>query len=146
MPTMVHVNDQQGMVFFLEPNMKTGLEVIDQDNDKLFKIINKLNLELYKSPYRIEQTLDLFKSLMKFGIEHFELEERLIESIDYPADESEHHIGEHRMFLRKIKQLIDELGQHKMIEVLEFLNRWLNEHVLKTDKAFAKAYLTQHAV
>lgn len=145
MPTTVSLNDQQGIVFFLEPNMKVGIKEIDQDNDRLFQIINRLNLDLEKSPYSREQCVKLFRELLTFGIEHFDLEEKMFQGAEYCPVEKERHRIEHRNFIRTVMKLLAEPELHPMKEVLSFLNEWLNEHILKTDKKFAQAYLSQHS-
>lgn len=143
MPTTVHVNDQQGMVFFLEPNMKVGVPELDDDNNRLFKIINKVNLELYEAPYCIDKMKSLFKELLDFGKSHFELEEHLFEKIDYEKhfkSEAVHHREEHLQFISQVEQFSSNVEDYKMIEVLKFLCEWLNQHVLNTDKQFAQIY------
>lgn len=145
MPTTVSLNDQQGIVFFLEPNMKVGIKEIDQDNDRLFQIINRVNLDLEKSPYSREQCVALFKELLAFGLQHFDLEERMFQGTTYCPVEQERHEVEHRKFLKTVLKLLEEPENHPMREVLGFLTEWLNEHILKTDMTFAKAYLSQHS-
>ena len=144
MPTTVSVNDQQGIVFFLEPNMKLGVKEIDQDNDRLFQIINRMNLDLAKKPYSKDQCERLFKELLAFGMDHFDLEERMFQGLKYCPVAKEQHEIEHRNFIKTVMKLLDEPDLHPMGEVLSFLNDWLNDHILKTDKKFAEVYLSQH--
>ena len=69
----------------------------------------------------------------------------MFDGLKYCPVEKEKHEVEHRLFLKTVLKLLEEPDRHQMKEVLSFLTEWLNEHILKTDMKFAKAYLSQHS-
>lgn len=135
MPTTIHVNDAQGMVFFIESQLKTGVKELDYDNDKLFKIIDTVNKELQTGPYSKEKVNDLCLSLISFASKHFEIEEKVLRKTNINPEILESHLIEHKSFLDRIKGML--INSSPMFEILRCLSDWLN-HIQNEDVKFFK--------
>ena len=137
MPTTVHVNDQQGIVFFLEPNMKLGIPCLDEDNDKLFKILNQMNLDLHEKAYTHEEFKALVLKLINFAVAHFKLEEKFFE--DLTSQAARFHRYDHQELIWDLQDFYYD--EHpRMFALLEFINFWLNYHMIRQDREIVDEY------
>ena len=87
-----------------------------------------------------------FANLVDYTKQHFEFEESLLEMHRYPSRRA--HALRHRDLTDEVGTLAKrfEAGQIALsIEVLDFLCRWLVDHIQGTDKAYA-SYLVERGV
>jgi hemerythrin-like metal-binding protein len=122
--------------------LSVGVEEIDEDHRKLVHIFNILNHAVAEkaSPEYLAATLD---ELLNCTVWHFSHEERLMLKHRYP--EAMAHKEEHRDLIQSAKDLQQEILQSdKPIadEHIQFLERWLTEHILTADGRLG-AYLAQ---
>jgi hemerythrin len=113
---------------------------IDDQHRKLFRLVNNLDeaVQRGKGPRVLGPTLD---ALVEYAREHFADEEALLERIHYPA--LDEHRLEHASFSRQLTslQVRYHTGQASLsTQVLEFLEQWLEKHVLQSDQKYA-AYI-----
>lgn len=113
--------------------LSVGVAEIDEDHRKLVNIFNVLNHAVMEgeSPDYLAATLD---ELINCTVWHFSHEERLMLKYRYP--EIEEHKAEHRELIQSVKELQQEILQSdKPVadEHIEFLERWLTEHILTAD-------------
>lgn len=134
MPSYHHVTDEIGMIFYIEPLMLLGLQEIDNDHIKLFKIIDDLNNH---SLSEVDKDV-IFVKLIEYATGHFSREETLFQASNYDA---EHHKSEHQKFLMMLNQF--DSSKTKMTDLLKFLTVWLNHHILVEDKKFVEFYRTK---
>lgn len=140
MPAFIHVIDDQGMMFFLNRDLAFDIPEIDADHARLFKLIDGLNRDLEFKTYTQKEIDALFDKLLSYAKGHFAHEEHLFKLMCY--EYSAEHIAEHE----KMISVIEKLARNnvKMIVVLEFLTKWLNDHLLVHDKKYVeplKAYI-----
>ena len=134
MPSFHCVNDDVGMIFFIEPMMQLGISCVDEDHNKLFTIISNLNERVLKATLTPEETSALFEELIAYAIKHFEHEHDAFRLSNYEfADD---HIKHHEELLRSLVKMKQDTTIN-MSTILQFLTNWLNSHILNEDLKFA---------
>ncbi len=113
--------------------LSIGVDEIDEDHRKLIHIFNILNHAVAEkaSPEYLAACLD---ELIHCTVWHFSHEERLMLKHGYPA--SAEHKTEHRELIesaRELQQAILQADKTIADEQLQFLERWLTEHILTAD-------------
>jgi hemerythrin len=110
-----------------------GVDEIDEDHRKLVNIFNILNhavMDEESSDY-LAATL---AELINCTVWHFSHEERLM--LKHRYDGIEEHRAEHQELIKSAKELQQEILQADkpvVDEHIEFLERWLTEHILTAD-------------
>ncbi len=122
--------------------LSVGVDEIDEDHRKLIHILNILNHSVMEkeSPEYLAATLE---ELINCTVWHFSHEERLMLKFRY--SETEEHKAEHRALIEGVKELQQEILQadKPMVDQhIEFLERWLSEHILTADGRLG-SYLSQ---
>lgn len=121
----------------------TGIERIDEQHKVLVNTLNEANSRLALNVTRdlLEQ---ITRDLLSYAIYHFETEETLMQAYDYAgrsAPDAEKHRQEHRSFSQQVVALREGLRDGRLVtreELLSFLNNWLVNHILNTDKHFGE--------
>lgn len=121
---------------------KTGIEFIDEQHKKLFEIADK-TYYLLKDEFSIDKydkIIELINELKDYTVFHFKSEEEYMESINYKRMFTQKI--EHEAFIKKIEEIdfnkIDENQDEYIVELLEFLNNWLANHICTNDKLIGK--------
>lgn len=122
--------------------LSIGIDEIDQDHRKLVDIFNILNHSVMEgeSPEYLAAVLE---ELINCTVWHFSHEERLM--LKYNYEGIEEHRAEHQELIASAKNLQQKIVQaHKAVVDgdIEFLERWLTEHILTADMRLG-AYLSQ---
>ncbi len=126
------------MIYWKE-DYKIGVEIIDEQHKKLFQIAadiyDLLKNDLYIDKYN--RVVALLSELRDYTIFHFQTEEAYQQEIGYKKFLS--HKVEHDDFVTKINNVdlnsIDENQDLYILELLEFVVKWIGEHILEKDKA-----------
>ena len=114
-----------------------GIESIDTQHKKLVDMIKTLHNAIADG--KATEVLDkIFSELLDYTNYHFSYEEELFKSYGYTDEEV--HKKEHAELknqLLKLKRMMDE-GDSFMGEVLvlKFLQDWLLNHIMKSDKKY----------
>jgi len=114
-----------------------GIESVDTQHKKLVNMIKTLHNAIADG--KATEVLDkIFSELLDYTNYHFSYEEELFKSYGYPDEEV--HKKEHidlKNQLLKLKRMMDE-GDSFMGEVLvlKFLQDWLLNHIMKSDKKY----------
>jgi hemerythrin-like metal-binding protein len=114
-----------------------GIKSIDTQHKKLVDMIKTLHNAIADG--KATEVLDkIFSELLDYTNYHFSYEEELFKSYGYTDEEV--HKKEHAELknqLLKLKRMIDE-GDSFMGEVLvlKFLQDWLLNHIMKSDKKY----------
>lgn len=134
---------RQEMYRFTEDCL-TGIEQIDNEHERLFGLINQtielLHNEVLQDKYH--QVREVMEELKQYADTHFANEEAYMAAINDP--ELERQKKQHAAFREKIDVMdfsnIDELeNQHGMLEeLLQYLIRWLYQHILSSDILIGK--------
>ncbi len=123
-----------------------GIKSIDEQHKELVSIINTLYDALTGG--KASDVMDtIFNDLFDYSERHFTYEEELFKRYDYP--DTENHKEEHAELKHQLIKLKNKLysNDNFMCEVLilKFLEDWLINHILKTDKKFSP-YLIEKGV
>ena len=113
--------------------LSVGVDEIDEDHRKLLSIFNILNHSVMaeESSDYLAATL---AELINCTVWHFSHEERLM--LKHRYEGIEEHKAEHRELIKSAKELQQEILQADkpvVDEHIEFLERWLTEHILTAD-------------
>jgi hemerythrin len=125
----------------------TGIDRIDDQHRVLVNTLNEANTRLATKVTR-EALEQITRSLLSYALYHFETEESLMQRYDYArldAAGAEKHREEHRGFSRRVVSLRDGLRDGNLVtreELLSFLNNWLVNHILHTDKRLGEFLLS----
>lgn len=113
--------------------LSVGVDEIDDDHRKLISIFNLLNHAVSDRESR-DYLAAVLEELINCTAWHFSHEERLMVKFGY--GEMTQHQAEHRELLASARSLKDEILQapEGFTEAhLEYLERWLTEHIFTTD-------------
>ena len=116
--------------------MLTGVTAIDEQHQILVNMVNVANEKLAKDISR-NTLVGIIHDLMSYAVYHFDTEEKLMVENTYPVDDKQQHFQEHRGFSAKVASLHQHVSQGELIsreELLEFLNDWLINHIMHSDK------------
>lgn len=122
--------------------LSVGVDEIDEDHRKLIDIFNLLNHAVIEgeSPDYLAAVLD---ELITCTVWHFSHEERLM--LKYGYEKIEEHKAVHQKLIegaRDLQQKILQADNSIAGENIEYLERWLTEHIL-TDDLKLGSYLSQ---
>lgn len=114
-----------------------GVDLFDQQHQRLFKMINGLHDGLREKRGReaLKAALD---GLMDYTKTHFADEERLMEKAHYPSLKL--HTQQHAGLVEKVNEFYNayHAGEAVMtVELIGFLMDWLKEHIMEADKQYA---------
>ena len=129
-------------MYEMKPEYYTGIDFIDEEHAKLFSIANKAYELLMDEfiPDKYDYILEVIQELKDYTKYHFEHEENYMNSISYKRILSQK--VSHHDFIEKLDEYnadsIDESQRDTLLELLDFLNDWLVEHIFKSDKLIAE--------
>jgi hemerythrin len=117
--------------------MSVGVAVIDQEHKKLVAMLNELydGIQSNQAKEKLGGVLD---GLIAYTASHFKHEEQFFAQTKYP--DAAAHIKEH---VDLVNQVLDVQKKYKSgetgtlsMEVMNFLKRWLINHIQGTDKKY----------
>ncbi len=117
---------------------RIGVEQLDLEHEKLFEIADKAYTVLMDEYVhdKYDYIVEILNELRDYSVTHFQHEEEYMASINYRKLLSQK--VEHQDFIDKVSAYdfsqIDENQKDAILEILEFLNEWLIDHILKSDK------------
>ena len=138
------MTDQRPALHWTE-RYSVHIATLDRQHQGLFDTINELNAALADGKGATVMD-DVLRRLLDYAAYHFASEEYLMEAHRFPGLAI--HRLEHEAFGRNVKKYLDDYRQgkqHAPVSLLLFLQSWLNEHILKTDKAYS-SFLNEHGV
>lgn len=116
--------------------LETGVDQIDEQHQILVNMLNDANTRLTSGSGR-DILEEIVHDLMSYALYHFDTEEELMIDCGYDEAQKQQHFEEHRQFSAKVSQVQQAIKQGNLIsreDLLCFLNNWLVNHILKTDK------------
>lgn len=113
-----------------------GIAEIDAEHKKLFELISNTDAALKSNDNPIENAMLLINELKQYAVSHFAHEEAYMEQINDP--ELGRQKKEHAAFVEKINtygfgDVTDESAKDIILELLEYLSKWLMGHILGSD-------------
>jgi len=122
-----------------------NIAVLDRQHQALFDTVNELK-EALTSGHGSSVVDEVLEQLFEYALTHFAAEELLMTEHDFPGLET--HRAEHQRFAQTIEKFREDYQAGKTgvpVELMLFLQSWLQEHLLKCDKAYS-AYLNARGV
>jgi len=132
----LHAAQKDDLVLWTK-DLSIGIEEVDDQHQYLIDRINRLWRALLEKRADGE-VVWLIEDLHKYTQTHFVAEEALMRSFDYPK--LEEHKRSHRNFEDYIRTAADEMiaGKPITMDLLHFLNDWLQKHIKVTDQDYAR--------
>lgn len=130
-------SDKPSIPVFTE-KFKTGIELIDEEHKQLFDIIGKIykTIEVELVHDKFDLILDILDELKEYTRIHFADEEKYMREIGYEGLAQQEIL--HQKFIETLNDVnldhVDENQEEYLYEVLNFLQNWLINHILKVDK------------
>ena len=126
-----------------DSSFSVGYEPIDAEHMRLDKLINQLHdaMTLGWGQQIVSYVLD---ALVDYTQTHFATEEHLMAFHDYPA--AADHKQEHDELTHQVLDLRSQLASGQpvvTVDVMQFLKRWLTDHILGTDMALGSFLASQ---
>ena len=125
------------MVIINTENLLTGIDIIDEQHQALFKLINNLDgiRDSKESFHRALLELQIYVS------NHFKTEEEYMRYMSYPdfpahKDCHDKFIEDYKLLLKKISFAINSLELAS--EFIEFVETWIKEHYTNVDVKMAE--------
>lgn len=122
----------------MKEEYKIGVEGIDEQHKKLFELADKAYV-LLKDEFALDKydkIVAIINELKNYTIFHFKSEEEYMKSIRYKKLFTQKI--EHAKFIKALEEIdlrhLDENQDEGLVTMLNFLNDWLTEHILKNDK------------
>lgn len=125
-------------MYVFKDEYKTGIGMIDEEHKRLFEIADKAYEVLMAEfiPDKYDYIIEILNELKDYAATHFAHEEEYMASIGYKKLFT--HKVEHHDFVEKLNEYdlasIDENQKGTIMELLDFLNNWLVDHILRNDK------------
>lgn len=138
----MHMGMQRGfeLMFSWNENYATGIQEIDKQHRKLISIGAKLEdmLSTGDSVDYYDYILETLDELKDYTEYHFGYEEKKMEECKY--ENFEQHRMEHMYFVKRINKLsMEDIDSHQLsviTQTLNFLAKWLFNHILNEDKKY----------
>jgi hemerythrin-like metal-binding protein len=127
------------------PNFSVKVKRCDEDHKKLFLLIEDLN-EAMRSGQGNLVVDGIVQDLQHYAQIHFTAEEALMVKAKYPGLAA--HQVEHRKFIQSVAEFRRDLNNGangQSISVSMFMNNWLVNHIMGTDKQYS-AHLNANGI
>ncbi|MDD5758093.1 MAG: bacteriohemerythrin [Desulfobulbaceae bacterium] len=114
----------------------TGVAEVDRQHKKLIDLINSLHDAMTKGQAKAVLG-KILGELVSYCASHFAMEEKLFDTHGYP--EAADHKDKHQKMTAKVLALQSQFEQGKAtitLDVMNFLQQWLDKHILGTDKKY----------
>ncbi len=128
-----------------KPEFSVNIKIIDQQHRRLVDSINNLH-DAMKTAINNDVVSKIVEDLTAYADTHFITEEDFFVQYGYPKLEA--HKREHDRFRAKAAEFKKQLQEGHIalsIDMSMFLFDWLNDHILKMDKAYT-AFLNAKGV
>lgn len=116
-----------------------GLKEIDDQHKKLLAIINKLYQAFTD---RVEDVVleEILSDMAEYTEYHFKTEERYFKRFNYPN--MQEHLEKHKIYVDKIKSFKEDFEKNRKItySVMNFLSKWIVEHIQGTDPDYVPLF------
>lgn len=113
-----------------------GVPEIDEEHRRLFELIGEIDEALKTDKDSVTTAMSLLNELKQYAVNHFAHEEAYMASIKDP--ELNRQQKEHQAFVDKVNSyrfsdITDETAKGLVLELLEYLSKWLMGHILGSD-------------
>lgn len=123
-------------------SLVTGVRQIDLQHQELIEIINELEAA-HTAGRQAEALNEVLPRLGAYVLFHFGTEESLMSTVAAPAH-AEKHRRQHDEFSDRVAELHTQpIGDIDLGAFVAYLQRWLLEHIMKTDRELGRLILDQ---
>jgi hemerythrin len=125
-------------LFEWTPEYSVSVVRFDNEHKKLFSLMNELNEAMQAGQGRM-MVLHVLQELADYVRKHFEAEEEAMRAAGYSGLED--HIAEHKALsaaVTKYHAEYDAKSGSLAIDLLFFLRKWLQRHILVTDRKYSQ--------
>ena len=126
-------------------DLSVNVNELDAQHKKLFVLINELDDAMREGKGR-EVLGKVMMGLISYTNTHFSNEEKYFDQFKYPDASS--HKQEHSLFIKKINEFKSQFEANRLgltIQISQFLNSWLQNHIKVTDKKYGP-FFNQHGL
>lgn len=120
-------------------DLETGVRAIDRQHEELIGMLNELDAaHAGGCPQSVLD--DVLQRLGTYVIFHFGTEEALMAGLPHNEAHARQHRHEHAGFIDKLTGLRAQAadnGRQTMEALIDYLNEWLYQHILKSDRELA---------
>lgn len=112
-----------------------GIPEIDHQHRRMFQLIGEVQ-EATRQATPDWKVRKVFLELYTYALNHFAAEEAYMRERSYPGYAD--HKADHDRFVQELNDMVANVldtGDDALPAILEFLTRWLVDHILKTDMA-----------
>lgn len=117
--------------------LEVNISQIDNQHKKLVSMINELH-DAMKLGKGKEVMAKILNGLIQYTATHFKTEEDLFARYGYPDTAA--HKREHIAFVGKVKEFKQGFDAGKLsvtLEVMNFLSKWIQQHIKGSDMKYA---------
>lgn len=125
-------------------DLSVGIEEIDEQHKILVNLINRLFDETIVHQAAPNVIDEILHELVEYTVIHFAVEESLFRIFHYPGTES--HTKHHDDLKAQVLEIQKKVKQGEAFvntELLLFLKKWLEHHILHEDKLYGPFFLAQ---
>lgn len=117
-------------------DLETGIRAIDLQHEELIGMLNELDVA-YSGGCELAVLESVLQRLGAYAEFHFGTEESLMAMLPESDPHAEEHLRQHSGFIEQLSRIRAESSQdapQTMGSLIDFLNEWLYEHILKNDR------------
>jgi hemerythrin-like metal-binding protein len=122
-----------------EPKYSVGVELIDGQHQKLFRLVNNLHRACVNDDAIKENFSDALHTAVDYVVKHFGAEEKFLAALGYP--ELEAHRKMHVEFSKTVLESAKSVSEGKTLfaafEFVRFLKDWILGHILVNDMGWS---------
>lgn len=115
-----------------------GIDRIDEQHKKWLTIMNKLYSSFVKKEAK-DTILAIITEMEDYTVYHFSTEERYFKQFGFTQEAT--HVRKHEDFkleLKNFRQDYEKNAASLTYKVMTFMQKWLREHIMKSDKEYVK--------
>ncbi len=120
-------------------DLETGVRAIDLQHEELIGMLNELDAA-HANGCAQAVLDDVLQRLGTYVIFHFGTEEALMAGLSSQAEHARQHRQEHAAFVARLDEIRSQDhgdGQRTTEALIDYLNAWLYQHILKSDRELA---------
>lgn len=113
-----------------------GVPEIDDEHKRLFELIAEVSTALESDSDSVSTAMGLLNELKQYAVTHFAHEETYMASIhdpELPRQQKEHQAFVDKVNSYRFSDITDETARQLILELLEYLSKWLMGHILGSD-------------
>ena len=118
--------------------LSVGIEEIDTQHRGLVDMLNRLYHHAIEAPSDFDSVRDILKELVEYTVVHFATEESLFRIFKYPDMEA--HTKQHEALKTQVQKIVHKVERREQkvdLELINFLRKWLRDHIMSSDKKYA---------